>query len=797
MPAAATPARQYQLGSPARQYQLGTGLQEHVSSVLPTQSPSLPTPQPTANSQSGTPSLASQAVGPFGEENIAALTGTSSDIAYNPGGAHIGSAAQANNRYWQNLSDQVQTWNQSGLNSQLQQMIATGNFAGAFQAAANAGQLNAMLEPMNLAQIVPGGQMSEAQFSQYYQAFAPYQGQLRGSSQGALGQSDSAWSAYNPDEAARSWAAVQTPSIGEPFKDIPNPVMFGQSTQASDLQMTEELAGLALSVAAPELAPLVGAELGVGATAAGAITGAGAGALTGYGASGTGAGALKGAALGGLGGGLAAGGAQSIAQETGLPQSVVGTGIRTATGAISGGVPGAVAGLASGAISSGLSASGVPQGVSGVAGGILGTEAAGALSSPTGATMPQGQYQLGDPSTAGLIGSTGTLPSTAVPEPAQVGTGGATSPTGVASPATSPTTDTTGTEVSSILGTLFGAPTAGNPLSGIGTYGALAGLGIAQANSAQSSNASTIAPAYQIGQPLVNEGNSLLSQFNNNQLTGPQQQVVNTSQQQGQTLINAATPVGQLAQGLMQQYQSGQLKPADQAQLDQSTAAAKAQIAQALGPNVDSTTLATYNNQIDQQALITKQNMLNSYLATGNTEFDQWAATTQAGQQTILQGQQYAVTQIDQTFSQALQSSSLGGSDIMQGIQLAVQSNTQIADALQSYMGNLAKAFALQKAGGTAAGAAGAGAAGANAAGAAGGLVSGAMPGGGNLSDIGITPTDVNAGYTGGAPTEAQQVEQGQEDALYNTLPDSNVNSIINGPSYSDQMPGEALGGYY
>jgi len=163
----------------------------------------------------------------------------------------------------------------------------------------------------------------------------------------------------------------------------------------------------------------------------------------------------------------------------------------------------------------------------------------------------------------------------------------------------------------------------------------------------------------------------------------------------------------------MQKYASGQLNAADQASLDQQTAAAKAQLAQALGPNVDSTTMATYMQQIDNQALITKQQMLNSYLATGNQEFDQWASTTEAGQATIMAGQQYAVTQIAQTFQQALEASSLGGSDIMQGIQLAVQSNTQIANALQSYMGNLAKAYAMSTAStnpsGTAVGSAGSG----------------------------------------------------------------------------------------
>jgi hypothetical protein len=313
---------------------------------------------------------------------------------------------------------------------------------------------------------------------------------------------------------------------------------------------------------------------------------------------------------------------------------------------------------------------------------------AAGVPSHTGATMPSGplrQYQLNDPTATGMIGAdTGlggasVMPSP-VPQPPQTGTGGSTSPTGTASPASSPSADP---GYGGLLGDLIGG-----------------GLGLYESGQATKQNNAAIGPVMQQGQNLSNAGNTLLNQSMQGKLTPAQQKVVDTSQQQGQTLINAATPVGQIAQDLMKQYQSGQLKPADQAQLDQQVQAAKAQVAQMLGPNADSTTAATYYSQIDQQALQTKQQMLNSYLATGNQEFDQWAATTQAGQQVMLQGQQYAVTQIDNTFQQALQASSYGGQEMLSALQLTMQQNTQVANAFQSYMGNLAKGFALQTANG-------------------------------------------------------------------------------------------------
>jgi hypothetical protein len=323
---------------------------------------------------------------------------------------------------------------------------------------------------------------------------------------------------------------------------------------------------------------------------------------------------------------------------------------------------------------------------------------------PTG---PLVTNPLIDPTTGGYYGAPGAptqgptygsgtpigTPAT-VPQPPATGGGDAAS-AGAAAPAGG------SFDYSSLLGLLFDASQSG-PFAGLGTYAGLGALGMYEANQARKSNAATIAPITQVGQPLVDAGGKLLTQAQSGTLTPAQQKVVDTSQTQGQTLIDAATPVGKIAAGLFQQYQSGNLKPADQAQLDAQVAQAKQQVLQALGPNADSTMRATYFAEIDNQALMTKNQMLNSYLATGNTEFDQWATTTQAGQQTILEGQKYAVTQVDKTFQQALEAMSLGGSDILAGIQLAVNSNTEISNALQSYFGNLAKAYALQKAGGAA-----------------------------------------------------------------------------------------------
>jgi hypothetical protein len=733
---------------------------------------------------------------PSGQKQSTAFTGGSNDISYGGGTPELPASAIAQNQDIAAQYGQVSQWDQSGLNAQLQQMIATGNYAGAFKAAAESGQIEAMLDPLNLSGLVPGGQMTEAQFQQYYAAFAPYQQQLKGSSQDPEGVSDSIWSGYNSGEAAKSWASAQDPTMGDPFKDIPNAAMFGSSTQQTNLGATAEIVGLAATLAVPALAPELAAAEGTGAAVAGAEIGAAGGALTGYGETGTASGALKGGLLGAVGGGLAEGGAADITAATGIPQGVVSTGIRTGIGAVAGGTTGAEMGLISGGLSAGLQEAGASQSVSGPAGAFLGSAASSALSSPSGGNVvAQANPTFGiDPASASVIGASSTMPALA-----QVGTGGSTSPPGVASPATSSATDTS-TGLDAEMATLFGAPTAGSATSGLGTYGALAGLGIYAADQAQSSNAATVAPAYAMGQPFVNAGQSLLNQGMAGQLTPLQQQALTTGEQQGQTLINAATPVGQIAQQWMTQFQSGNLLPADQAALNQSVEAATAQAQQALGPNVDSTTMATYTAQIQEQALITKQQILNGYLATGNQEFDQWAQTTEAGQATITAAQNQAVQNIDQTFSEAFAASATGQSPIMQAIQDTIQSNTQIANALQSYMGNLTKAFALQKAASTVSGGSGAGGA-AGAAGAA----------GAGTATVGEVPTDE---YTPTPAPGSQAAGQVSLDEYTGGATSYGINdpsapaasplqSIYSGPSFSSQassgIPSYTSGfsGYY
>jgi hypothetical protein len=299
-------------------------------------------------------------------------------------------------------------------------------------------------------------------------------------------------------------------------------------------------------------------------------------------------------------------------------------------------------------------------------------------------TMAGPQYQMNDPSSSQMMGASPWMGG--VPQVGMVGASSADSPPGVAA---SPS----------------GLP---DGWQGILPYAVGAGAGLFGASQAASSNRSAISPLYGAGTPYLAAGQNLLGQAgaglqgNLPPLIG---QGVATSNAAGKALIQGSTPVGNIAAQDFQQYQSGNLKAGDQAQLDQSVTQAKAQVLQSLGPNVDSTVAATYMAQIDQQAQITKQQMLNSYFATGNQAFDSWLTGTQAGQQTIIQGQQWAVGQVDNLFQTAFGAGLTGMTPLMQAVQSTLQSNGQVANALQNFMANLTKGFALAQASRGAAGA--------------------------------------------------------------------------------------------
>lgn len=257
-----------------------------------------------------------------------------------------------------------------------------------------------------------------------------------------------------------------------------------------------------------------------------------------------------------------------------------------------------------------------------------------------------------------------------------------------------------------------GAPAApssgGNWWSGLGsTLGSLApsliagGIGLNQAKGAQKQSDAFAAQLTALGGPYTAAGQQLLKQFQSGQIRPDQTAVSNLATSQGQNLIDSGTGLSAIAQSAYKDYQAGKLPPADEQRLSDQTAAQKQEMRQRLSQQgiTDSSILAGYDQQIENQSNINRQDLLDKRFATGNTAYDQWLKSTSEGQKLKLEGAQFASQSLDNMLNESLLLGSEGMAPITQAIQLQLEQNAALSGQVQQLMGNLAGAYAYQKAG--------------------------------------------------------------------------------------------------
>jgi hypothetical protein len=340
--------------------------------------------------------------------------------------------------------------------------------------------------------------------------------------------------------------------------------------------------------------------------------------------------------------------------------------------------------------------------------------------------------------------------------------------------------------LSSSLGGTAGSSLANSLGNAVGTavpYAGVAAIGMEQASAGEAKDAQYSAQEQALGQPSINESNTLLGNYNSGTLTPAQQNVVNTDVSQGNQIIQSAQGLSQIAQTAFANYNSGTLNAADQLTLNNTVAAQKQQVAQQLASAgiTDSTILAAQYQQIDNNAIITKQNMLNNYFNTGSTAYNQWLTSTTQGQQTIQNGMEYASTSLQTDLTNSMQEANIGIGEVNTAIQTQMSTDANYAAQVSTLLGTLATAYAKQVAGqkstsGTTAGTAAGTAAGAAAAKGAAGAATGAAnntanSGGGNADGIGggtgtgpdsalndnnfFSASEANPGGSAAAPSDA------------------------------------------
>jgi hypothetical protein len=495
------------------------------------------------------------------------------------------------------------------------------------------------------------------------------------------------------------------------------------------LNLAAVTAGVGAAFAPAATASVEGATVAVepslGATAlAGAETGAVSGAVKG---ALTGGNIAKDVAIGGLLGG--AGGALSSEAKglTGnlteagvnptLASNVVNVGEHALTGAVGGEISGkgALGGAESGAIGGAVGSAVKDVGLTGPAAGIAGSELTSligsTLTSPTGhsATATSSSSSGGlSPGIAPLAAAgVGAVAAPAMSNIQPINTGG--DPTLNINAA--PTSSTGGT--SSLLGDIgagvsstLGGGSLGNILGSVSPYAAVGAIGLAQAKAGEAQDAKYSQQQQTLAQPAITQSNTLLGNYNAGTINPTDQSVVNTETAQGNQVIQSATGLSQIAQTAFASYNSGQLEPAQQIQLDQTVAAQKQQVAQQLSSAgiTDSTILAAQYQQIDNNAIISKQNLLNSNFNTGSAAYNQWLTATTQGQQTIQDAQKFASTSLQTELANSMAEANIGIGEVNTAIQTQMTTDANYAAQVSQLLGTLATAYAKQVAGQKAAG---------------------------------------------------------------------------------------------
>jgi hypothetical protein len=357
--------------------------------------------------------------------------------------------------------------------------------------------------------------------------------------------------------------------------------------------------------------------------------------------------------------------------------------------------------------------------------------------------------------------------------------------------------------VSSALSAISGGSGISNILNSLGLSGsnlgalapelAVAGVGLAQAKSAQSDAAKQAAELKGPSQNMINAGNDLLAQFKSGKLTPQQQSFVDFTSQEGKDLIDSGAGLKAIATQAFGDYSSGKLPQADEIKLQQQVAAQKQQIASQLGQAgmQDSSVLDAYNQQIDNQALVTRQNMLDARFQTGVQAYNTWLNSTVQGIAVKQAGAQFAETAFQDMMKDALELESAGMSGLTQAIALTIQSDNQLSESVSQLMGNLAAAYAYTVSGPGQSSGGGGGAGGSAAAGGSGGLLGSLL---GKAANTAVNK-GIGALFGGGGSAASGSISSilaGGSPALASVGTGADV-SVLG--SVSDALGGSAAGG--
>jgi hypothetical protein len=189
---------------------------------------------------------------------------------------------------------------------------------------------------------------------------------------------------------------------------------------------------------------------------------------------------------------------------------------------------------------------------------------------------------------------------------------------------------------------------------------------------------------------LNNESSNLMQQYQSNTLPGYAKSYVDWTTQAASNLINSSSTqaLNTLATQAFTDYNSGKLKPADEIALDQQVSSQKQSVATMLAASgaADSSVLNAQYQQIDNNAAVTRQNILNSYFQTGNTAYNSWLNSNTDAATIMNQGAQFSNQVFTTMLQDALQTQEFAASYTQQGLQYEMNTGASILGTAANYV---------------------------------------------------------------------------------------------------------------
>jgi hypothetical protein len=393
-----------------------------------------------------------------------------------------------------------------------------------------------------------------------------------------------------------------------------------------------------------------------------------------------------------LASGFIPGAGAALGDATGL-----GTGVGTVlAGAVVGGtkagltggdvLTGAETGAIGGVIQQGITSSGLGSAINDTVGSTAGNIATkvigGELTSLATNALTSGSSSSGGKvsTPADQLGTVTTTPSTSSGTDA----GNATPPA-----------SSGGGGVLSSLGSILPSVST---LTNAAPYAAAAAVGTYEADKGRAADQKYVNQLTALGNQDINASKQLYGNYINNKLNPQDQALLNNANKTLSDIAANSAGLSSIAKTAFTNYENGVLPAWQQAQLDAQTEAQKQQVAQQLSSAgiSDSTILASAYANIDNQASITKGQLLQQNFSTGTAAYDEFLKGTQEGNSILATATQTADNTLNSELQAALSAFGTGSGIVQNAIDTAMKTDQQYSAELAALYGTLTAAYLKQ-----------------------------------------------------------------------------------------------------